>query len=375
LNLSQTSLTDLKNKGNLDHMENINSSKIFHTVHHVSYGSMDKNIVLDDKSIKVHVPRLLKSSLLNPLNIFLYFLFVLNITLKNQPDIIRANSCGSIDNLVGLFVSRLMNIPFVVYLGANNDLVWKNRQIFQIKRFIAHILELLSVRNANKVIVPSNYIGKYANNLGANKNKVTKIPWSVQKGFLNLEPKPKNNSGISNVLYVGRLEWEKQVDSLVKAIPIILKEFPGIKFIFIGDGSLRKYLEEEVQSYRKNIIFSGALPLSSVKLFIDQATIVWIPMSGYVILEAAALGKPIIAFDVEWHNEFIENGVNGLLVPNRSIDFLADAVIKLLKNPSLANKYGNNARRTLLEKFSPKSILKNEAKLYTELLNKKKNDN
>jgi glycosyltransferase involved in cell wall biosynthesis len=145
-----------------------------------------------------------------------------------------------------------------------------------------------------------------------------------------------------------------------------------MKFIFIGDGSLRKYLEDEVRIYRKNIIFSGALPLSSVKLFLDQATVVWIPMSGYVMLEAAALGKPIVAFDVEWHNEFIKSGVNGFLVPNRSIDFLSDAVIKLLKNPSLANKYGNNARRTLLHKFNPKSILKNEAKLYTDLLSRKK---
>lgn len=372
LNLSQTSLTDLKNKGNLEYMNGVNSSRFFQTIHHVSYGLMDRNIVLEDKSIKVHVPRLLKTSLLNPINILIYFLFVLNLTLKKRPNIIRANSCGSIDNLIGLFISRFMKIPFVVYLGANNYLVWRNRKILQFKRFFAHLFELLSVKNADKVIVPSNYIRKYAIYLGANKNSVITIPWRIQGDFLTIKSKSKTNSDNISVLYVGRLEWEKQVDILVQAVPIILKEFPKAKFIFIGDGSLREYLEDQARNVRKNIVFLGALPLSSIKLFLNKATVVWIPMSGYVMLEAAALGKPIVAFDVEWHNEFIENGVNGFLVPNRSFELLADAVIKLLKNPDLAKSFGNNARQIFLQKFNPKSIVKSEIKLYSELLSRQK---
>ena len=172
------------------------------------------------------------------------------------------------------------------------------------------------------------------------------------------------------ILYVGRLEPAKQVDVVMEAVPFVLKEKPNTQFIFIGDGSLWEKLKERAENLgvTDKVHFLGYQPTNVVKSFLSIASVVWIPMSGYVVFEAAAFRAPIVAFDVDWHHEFISNGTSGLLVENRDYRKMAEAVITTLENPVLARKCGEGARRKLVEEHNPEDVKRKEVEVYEKIL-------
>ena len=167
------------------------------------------------------------------------------------------------------------------------------------------------------------------------------------------------------VLYVGRLEYDKQVDIFFDAIPVVLSEFPTVVFYVIGDGPLRHKLEEKAyqEGFLKNVIFKGFMSNEQLPYYYSMADVVCIPMSGFVIYEAAAMQRPIVAFDVDWHAEFVENGVTGLLIPNRDVKKLAEGILSLLRDEKLAMKLAQNARKKFIERYEPQILVKREANI------------
>jgi glycosyltransferase involved in cell wall biosynthesis len=172
------------------------------------------------------------------------------------------------------------------------------------------------------------------------------------------------------VLSVSRLTPYKQVDVLVEAIPLVLEAVPSAKFVFVGGGRLMSSLKARCESLdiTGSVKFVGFQPTERVLDYLAAASVVWIPMSGFVVLEAAAAAKPIVAFDVEWHNEFIESNVNGILVRNRDRIRLAEAVIDLLQNPAKAQELGRNARARLLRDYDPRRLIDHEIEVYKEMI-------
>lgn len=79
-------------------------------------------------------------------------------------------------------------------------------------------------------------------------------------------------------------------------------------------------------------------------------------------------GKPIVAYDIEWHSELIKNNETGLLVAKGDIEGAANAILKILDNAELARKMGENARRLAIEKYSLENTSKIKIKCYEELL-------
>jgi glycosyltransferase involved in cell wall biosynthesis len=167
------------------------------------------------------------------------------------------------------------------------------------------------------------------------------------------------------VLYVGRLTYDKQVEIFFDAIPLVYSEFPTVVFYVIGDGPLRHKLEEIArrEGVMKNVMFKGFMSNERLPYYYSMADVVCIPMSGFVIYEAAAMQRPIVAFDVDWHNEFVENGVTGLLIPNRDVKKLAEGVLSLLRDEKLAMELARNAKKKFIERYEPKILVKREASI------------
>jgi len=88
----------------------------------------------------------------------------------------------------------------------------------------------------------------------------------------------------------------------------------------------------------------------------------------YTCLEAMSCGKPVIASGSGGLAEIIEDGYDGILVPPESPEWLADAIVRLLKDVDLRKKIGGHARETVEQKFSTTVIAKRMADLYTDIL-------
>jgi len=177
------------------------------------------------------------------------------------------------------------------------------------------------------------------------------------------------------VLFTGRLIAAKGIRYLADAIPIILREYPDTRFIFIGAGNSMPYRRRlrEMGISERNFAFLGYLKESSDLVEYYRASTVYVAPTLYEnlpirLLEAMACGVPVVASDVCAIPEVIDNGVNGMLIQPSSVIELADATCCLLGDPNLRRKMGDNARKTVLERFDWNVNAARTAEVYRRIL-------
>jgi len=148
------------------------------------------------------------------------------------------------------------------------------------------------------------------------------------------------------LLFVGRLFPEKSVETLIKAIPHIIKEHSNTHIMIVGAGHLRGKLEKLAESLgvNKYITFLGLVSEEDKVLAYNVSDIFVLPslaeLEGMVVLEAMACGKPIVVSDAEMSaSRFFVDG-NGFLFKTLDHEDLAHQVIKLIADKDLRKKMG-----------------------------------
>jgi glycosyltransferase involved in cell wall biosynthesis len=150
------------------------------------------------------------------------------------------------------------------------------------------------------------------------------------------------------------MDLVKAVDYLIEAAKIIIQKHRKVKFILVGDGSLRQKYESIVMPYYNNIIFLGYRDDIPQLMRISDTLVLPSLSEGVpnVIMEAAASGLPIIATNVGGVSQLISEGENGLLVKPKDIESLVNAMDRLINEPSLAFKMGESGRKKMVANYS-----------------------
>jgi glycosyltransferase involved in cell wall biosynthesis len=166
------------------------------------------------------------------------------------------------------------------------------------------------------------------------------------------------------VLFIGRLEWRKGPDLLMRALPAVLERQPGALFRFAGmdtltgpgNTSMKSHLESLLpESARSNVEFCGHLAPPQLEGVLRRATVCVFP-SRYeglpmVCLEAMAHGKAIVASGIPGFCELISHGETGMIVKREDPGSLASALQQLIADKQLRAKLGSAARETARAKF------------------------
>ncbi|MBN1397681.1 MAG: glycosyltransferase family 4 protein [Bacteroidetes bacterium] len=159
---------------------------------------------------------------------------------------------------------------------------------------------------------------------------------------------------------LGRLDPQKGQDDLIRAVPILLEHNSGLHFVMAGDETkgqhgFKKKLEKlcmklGVQDSVQFIPFTDAVPefLSAIDIFVLPSHS---ETFGFVLVEAMAMGKAIVATKAGGVPEIITNEETGLLVPPQDETALAEAIIRILDEPDLRSKLTLNARTDALARF------------------------
>ncbi|ENN96075.1 group 1 glycosyl transferase [Methanocaldococcus villosus KIN24-T80] len=177
------------------------------------------------------------------------------------------------------------------------------------------------------------------------------------------------------ILYVGRLTYQKGVEYLIRAMPIILSKFPNAKLVIAGNGDMRGYLED--LSYRvgvrDRVIFLGFVGGDFLPKLYKASDIVVIPSIyepfGIVALEAMAAGKPVVATSVGGLREIIKHEYNGIWVYPYNPESIAWGVERVLSDEGLRKYIINNAKKEVYEKYSWMNIAKETVKVYETAIN------
>ena len=175
---------------------------------------------------------------------------------------------------------------------------------------------------------------------------------------------------------IGRLVWQKGLEYFIDAVDILSQKFTdlnqNVKFLVVGEGPMRKNLEIRVKNLglTNRVIFAGFRKdikeiLCALDLLVMASVLEGQPM---ILLEGMAVGKAIVATDIEGINETVVNGVSGLLAPPKNPKLLADTIISLVKDENKRRQMGINARRIVEEKFDFSKIVRQYEYLYDQSL-------
>ena len=159
-----------------------------------------------------------------------------------------------------------------------------------------------------------------------------------------------------NILFVSRLEKRKGLNYLLQAFKQVKKEVPNCRLIVVGPGTRlrRRYERYVAKTGLKDVVFVGLVSYDELPRYYKTADVFCAPAVGsesfgIILLEAMAMGKPIVASSIEGYASVISHGVDGLLVPPADRDQLAQALIALLNDKALRQEMGAKGRIKALE--------------------------
>lgn len=169
--------------------------------------------------------------------------------------------------------------------------------------------------------------------------------------------------GHKTILFVGRLVKRKGVDDLLRAFRIVLRQFPNVSLEIVGDGPESYSLQGLTADLdiSRHVKFFGSLSgrtlyqrYKNCDVFVmpSRASRVDVEGFGTVFLEAGIFSKPCIGTFSGGIPEAIKNGITGLLVPEGDIENLSKSLERLISDPDLAQRLGNNAKKVVSTEFT-----------------------
>ncbi len=250
-------------------------------------------------------------------------------------------------------------------------------------------LEDAAILRSNLVICSTNsHAELIASEVGIRANNVKIIPLGI--ALPDFQGVPENKSDFLNILFIGRLEKRKGIHTLVKSVPLVLKEFPTAQFFIIGRDT---FLNSEVSSFSgnkdtsfmfmlkrsipnhclNNVKFLGYVESRELDSYLRGCDIFVAPSlyesAGFTYLEAMSYAKPVIGCKVGGVPEVVKDQETGLLVPPEDPGSLAKAIVTLLKDSNRRKKMGLAARKYVELNFTREIMVKNTLNAYLNVLN------
>ena len=188
-----------------------------------------------------------------------------------------------------------------------------------------------------------------------------------------------NNESI--ILSVARIAPYKNQFTLVRAIPMVIREIQNVRFIFAGPVGDSKYYKElcriiAEEKVAPSVLFVGEIPHLEVAQLYSLASICAIPSQSegfpLIVLEAMAFGKAIVASDFEAFTHVLNEG-KGIIVPTFDHEAVGNAILTLLKNKPLREGMGQKAKEYVKANYTWENVAKKTIDVYESVLNGSRN--
>ena len=294
---------------------------------------------------------------------------------REKPDIVHTHSskAGFIGRLAAkrAGVAKIVHTPHVFPFEMGVSLL-KKRFYLKLERVAANWTDLLiTVSNAEKNTAMENGVFDAAR-IAVNHNGVDPGLWQANE---SKRCEIRRNLGISDkefiVGMVGRFMPQKGYYLLLDAARILLKEQSNFKFILIGDGELKPAIQYLTIAHKIDKHFYFIEKTDDVGDYYSAFDCLTAPSlweaCPYTVMEAMAMGIPVIASAVGGVNEIIEDRTSGLLVPAGAADQLAKRIRQLTEDDKLREELGESGRKRILEKFLLQDSIKRLEGIYHKL--------
>jgi len=316
---------------------------------------------------------------INPLKDLLALIQLTRHIKKERFDIVHTNSSKA--GILGRLAAKLAGVPIVIHTvhgWGHHDEMGKLRKGFYI------FLEKCAGKLTDKIITVSDLDTKKGLNNGiADSGKYITIRSGINLSVFNPatidveHEKRKWGIPLTNNVVGSIMRFSKQKNPLdfVKMAAEIVEKNPKVSFLLVGDGSLKPQIESSILQLNlsEKVILTGVrddVPqlLAVMDVFVLPSLWEGLPR---VILQAMAMGLPIVATEVGGTPEAIKEDQNGFLVTPKDFHAIARRVIQLLEDQNLAKKMGERGRKMVYPEFCVKQMVKSTESLYEGLIKSK----
>ena len=305
------------------------------------------------------------------------FLLLLKLLFEDRLDLIHAH--GWDPALVGGLFSRIFGVPFVLTVhGIPRPRETVSSVMFPIlERMILGLCSsryswIVALTNSDKSLlvdmgVPSELVDIIPN--GINTCEFERIRPARFRGQYGI------SAGTFFVLFIGRLHEQKGVGVLLRAAARLKRI--DVAFVIVGSG----HKEEEYRNLAdrlevRNVFFVGEIgreelldAYASSDIFVLPSLFEGMP---YVVLEALAAGKPVVASRLPGLREVIKEGINGVLFEKGNDEELAQSVLRLKRDRETVRRMGEAARRIAKDQFDWRRVFARTIETYEKVLRKKR---
>ena len=304
---------------------------------------------------------------------------------RGRYDIVHTHSTKS--GILGRIAARIAGVPIIIHgLHVNALEVFDSKFI----NVTTILLEKITSKFTDAHISVSEVVSKKYLEYGIGKRIkyfTVRSGMEINKFFdakenVNNQQK-RQELGLSGKCFiignVGRLETSKGHHFLFQVIKEILKfrKDQPIKLLVIGEGEDKEKLIKYAKklNIEKKVIFTGyrkdvAELMAIMNLFVFTSLREGLPR---VLVQAAAVGIPSVAFNVDGVSEILKDNYNGFLVEPTDIKQLAERIIKYIDNKELLRMHGKNAQNVVRDRWSVEGMVKRTDQIYSDLVEKKIN--
>jgi glycosyltransferase involved in cell wall biosynthesis len=264
---------------------------------------------------------------------------------------------------IGALVARRHKLPLVVTLhGSDMAVSERSRSIGRATRW--------TLARAAAVTAPSDDLLERARSLGAGGLREL-IPYGADVQALEADPggteRLRERLGLDPdhtvVTGIGRFIPVKGFEYLIAAHAKASAALPQLRLVLVGDGDLREPLTVRARSLgvAETVTFTGMVGRDEIPAYLAAADIVVVPSIRYegyvdglpnVALEAMAAGRPLVATRVGGLPDLVHPGENGMLVDEKDIDGLAEAIVTLARDRDLRTRIGRNGQALIRDSMS-----------------------
>lgn len=212
------------------------------------------------------------------------------------------------------------------------------RVVLAINRLLALVSDLIVVNGARQVARVQQLYRIAA-------DRVAYVPLSPRTTAARWPSQNTEESG--TVLFLGAARRHKGLEYLVRAQPLITHQIPHARIVIASYGEDMERCRRMIQDSSKFEIHEGFVPGDEMAALLRRASVVALPYlsasTSGILNTALVFGKPVVATHVGCLPEYIEDGVNGLLVAPADVTQLAGAIARLLSDDALRHRMGENA--------------------------------
>jgi len=219
---------------------------------------------------------------------------------------------------------------------------------------------------------------------GCNEKKIVVHYSGIDCSKFEYSQRQRSNGEHIKVLTIARLVEKKGVAFAIEAVAGLISKGEKIVYKIVGDGILRENLQQMIErlGIEQHVKLLGWKTQEEIKLLLQEAHVLVAPsltsetgdQEGIpnVIKEAMASGLPVISTFHSGIPELVTDGVSGILVPEKDVSSLADAIVYLIKHPEICNEMGKAGRMQVEQKFDTHLLNSRLEELYLKLLNEEK---